>query len=246
MDEDIQTQFFEALYASNNAKIRLLLKTKKIDVNKIVPKGNSTPLIFAVLHRDHELALLLLENGANRDKCDKFGMSPLYCALLAKDEQLLVMLLQHGANPNVATAFIPLIKAIEIYSATCVKHLLRAGANIEIRLSGISFHTPLQHAIAGTARSRIIAVLLSHGANMYANYYWRKEDIFSHVMTKCQKSVKRVFCHNAVIDLVLAFFTLCLPPYVLIWMLDFIEGMQNYPEKCKIALIQRLQQRVKV
>ena len=62
--------------------------------------GDMTPLHFAVLNDDAQIAKLLIDNGANLDATDFEGNTPLHYAQ-GENSDLFKILKESGANPNI-------------------------------------------------------------------------------------------------------------------------------------------------
>lgn len=89
-----------------------------------------TPLIQAVLKKNTQLILLLIERGADVNKqCEPFLEFPLLAA--SHDEKLISLLLTHGANINAKSlnGFTTLhIACVE--NANTISHIIQRGAQI--------------------------------------------------------------------------------------------------------------------
>ena len=72
---------------------------KTVNLSK---KCGKTPLIIASKHGHCEIMSLLLEGGADLDKCDNNGRTPLIEACRHNQHQAVSMLLNAGADPNMA------------------------------------------------------------------------------------------------------------------------------------------------
>lgn len=78
--------------------VRLLLATN-VDIHQ-KSTGGYTPLHYAMVWQDEELAKNLLAKGALPNTFDTMGMSPLMLAAVANNSNLISLLIQHGGNPD--------------------------------------------------------------------------------------------------------------------------------------------------
>jgi ankyrin repeat protein len=86
-----------AVAAGDLRQVRKLLAKSKDGLNE-PSLGGLTPLTWALLHRDGEMAALLLANGADAAKRDSRGLSPFWLALSADRMDLVALLLARGAS----------------------------------------------------------------------------------------------------------------------------------------------------
>jgi ankyrin repeat protein len=100
------TALFFAVRQNDQASTRLLL-TAGADVNDTKAPGGATALLTAINNGYDDLAVLLLENGANPRVANSAGFSPLHTAIRKRGGSertsavVLKALLAHGADPNV-------------------------------------------------------------------------------------------------------------------------------------------------
>ena len=100
------------------------------ELNYTVPRGGSTPLLFAARSGDAESARLLLAAGADVNDALPNGASALVEAAHSGHEGVGLALLDKGADPNAAGAGYTALHAAVLRSgATLVRALLARGAN---------------------------------------------------------------------------------------------------------------------
>jgi uncharacterized protein len=122
---------FIALREPSPKVAQLLINTPKIDLNPITEDGE-TPLMMAVFKGQTELAIKMIEKGAD---VNKTGWTPLHYAATAGNVQLINILLENHAyidaeSPNKTT---PLMMAAHYGTAGAVKLLLEEGADVSLK-----------------------------------------------------------------------------------------------------------------
>lgn len=132
-----------------------------------------TPLHWAVMGNQTNLAEFLLTHGAAVDARDRDSMTPLHKAAAFNGRDMAELLLKHGADLNVfATKYgviqvAPLHLAAEAGFDEVIKVLLAHGADINKRSLGQNSVTPL-HLAAAKGRSATVKMLLQAGAEVNA------------------------------------------------------------------------------
>jgi uncharacterized protein len=124
---------FLALRAPSPKVAKILINTSKIDLNSMSPDGE-TPLMMAVFKGLNELAIEMIEKGAD---VNQTGWTPLHYAATAGNVQLIKVLLEKHAyidaeSPNKTT---PLMMAAQYGTAGAVKLLLEEGADASLKNS---------------------------------------------------------------------------------------------------------------
>lgn len=109
----------QAVADGNVARLRDLLSTAS---DKHEPNmfdwGGKTPLHWAALNAEAEMAELLLTHGATSDTKDRLGRTPLHCAALCGAVDVARTLLEHGADAS-ASSFV----------GWCAMHFAAEGGN---------------------------------------------------------------------------------------------------------------------
>ncbi len=145
--EDCDQELHDAIYASDEAAVRLLLD-QNADVN-VQDKYGFTPLFRAIV-RDHEtIVRLLLDKGANvngQNCCD--GRTELSTAALRGKEAIVRLLLDKGTNVNGQDrdGQIPLHWAALRGKEIIVRLLLNKGADVNAQSKW--GYTPFDSAVA--------------------------------------------------------------------------------------------------
>jgi len=99
-------------------------------LNYTVPRGGSTPLLFAARVGDVESARILLDAGADVNDALPNGATALVEAAHSGHDALGVLLLEKGADPNAAAVgYTALHAAVLLHGLTLVQALLAHGAN---------------------------------------------------------------------------------------------------------------------
>lgn len=132
---------------------------------------NASPLHFAVHHGTETSVKLLLQNGSDCHKKDKYQRTPLSWAVERSVVPTTLALLDAGANVNHVDMFggTPLSYAAVMGSPEIVKLLLQRGAKVDRKCH--AGETPFDRACArGKSKSRdaIIGIFLAHDAALVA------------------------------------------------------------------------------
>ncbi len=122
---------FLALREPSPKVARILIRAPKIDLNPITDDGE-TPLMMAVFKGQTDLAIAMIEKGAD---INKPGWTPLHYAATAGDVTLIKILLENYAyidaeSPNKTT---PLMMAAQYGTTGAVKLLLEEGADVSLK-----------------------------------------------------------------------------------------------------------------
>jgi ankyrin repeat protein len=131
--------------ADVNARSRTYMQTVTSEVtqrrgreelNYTVPRGGSTPLLFAARSGDVDSARVLLDAHANVNDALPSGMTALVEAAHSGSEDVGILLLEKGADPNAAdVGYTALHAAVLRSGARLVNALLTHGANPNLRLT---------------------------------------------------------------------------------------------------------------
>jgi ankyrin repeat protein len=106
------------------------------ELNYAVPRGGSTPLLFAARSGDADSVRVLLDAGANVNDALPNGMTALVEAAHSGNEDVGILLLDKGADPNAADVGYTALHAAVLRSGTrLVNALLTHGANPNVRMT---------------------------------------------------------------------------------------------------------------
>ncbi|KAL6906336.1 hypothetical protein ACP4OV_003937 [Aristida adscensionis] len=132
------------------------------DLMKADAKGR-TVLHHAVCAGSCKVTEFLLSKGIPVDIDCGFG-TPLYQAAINEQDKTLKILLDHHANPNIVFSSIgtPLQGALIYRSLKCMKHLIKAGADVNGKGSVVS---PLVFATGQGGYTDFVRLLLKAGAD---------------------------------------------------------------------------------
>lgn len=137
-----------------------------------------TPLMWALYYGHDEVAIALLDAGANPNHRGWYGETPLHAALLSwnhrsstpiSDHEVATMvrlLIAHGADPSLALGIgsTPLHSAANQGRAEVVRALLEGGAPVNAMSEHVS--TPLREAIwSQNPNAEVVRLLLEYGAD---------------------------------------------------------------------------------
>jgi ankyrin repeat protein len=143
--------------------IKRLIGTSPEDVN--ARGGTHVTPLHAALARGHpEVALFLLDHGADSNVWDNGGETPLHRASRSRYARVIGALLDHGADPNVVTKRkeTSLLIASEDGSLVAARLLLEHGADLNLRDE--DHWSPLEKA-SNCGNRDIAQLLIDHGAN---------------------------------------------------------------------------------
>lgn len=151
----------QAVRDDNNVLVAGLLG-RGADVNAQEPDG-STPLAWAAIRANAEVAGLLLGAGADPNLTNAYGIGPLALAIESAAEGIVRQLLDNGADPNVPreNGETPLMTATRMNQVDVMKLLLSHGADPNAREVRFG-QTALMWAAGNPAAVRL---LLEHGAD---------------------------------------------------------------------------------
>jgi ankyrin repeat protein len=131
--------------ADVNARSRTYMQTVTSEVtqrrgreelNYTVPRGGSTPLLFAARSGDVDSARVLLEAHASVNDALPTGMTALVEAAHSGNEDVGILLLENGADPNAGdVGYTALHAAVLRGGARLVNALLSHGANPNLRMT---------------------------------------------------------------------------------------------------------------
>lgn len=159
-------KLFKAVEDGRTNRVEKLLKNGE-DLNAYAENG-LFPLWRAAANNDYEVAVLLLENGANANQATK--VPPLNSTSIAVPLQegylkMVKLLVEHGADVNLQgfRNFTPIRIAAQNGHLEIVKYLAEQGADIDFK--AMDGATPLEHA-ASKGHLDVVAYLVESGANV--------------------------------------------------------------------------------
>ncbi len=153
---------FDAVRGDDRLAVEQLLR-QKANPNEPDSDG-STPLAWAALRANADIANLLLQAGADPNRANELGIGPLSLALTNGATPLVTQLLANGANPNLAreNGETPLMTAARLGRPDLMKLLLVKGANVNARDKKYG-QTALMWAAGNPAA---VSLLLEYGADI--------------------------------------------------------------------------------
>jgi len=135
------------------------------DVN-VRDEDGATPLAWAALRCNREIADLLLKAGANPNLTNEQGIGPLYLAITNGASEIVKLLLENRADPDVArpNGETPLMAAARLGQVDVMKMLLDRKANLQARENRFG-QTALMWA---TGHPDAVRLLVERGADVHA------------------------------------------------------------------------------
>ena len=154
----------DAVRADDRPAVEQLLR-QKANPNETDPDG-ATPLAWAALRANPEIAALLLQAKADPNRANELGIGPLSLAISNCSTPLVTQLLAHGANPNLPreNGETPLMTAARLGRPDMMKLLLLKGAKVNASDKKYG-QTALMWAAGNPAA---VSLLLEYGADIHA------------------------------------------------------------------------------
>jgi type 1 glutamine amidotransferase len=154
----------EAIAKGDLNDVRLHLAVNPPSLNKGARDNSRPPLEQAVLRNKTDIAILLLESGADPNSVDPSQRTPLHLAVERNNPVVAAALLKAGAKPNQRdkNGWTPLHHAAAKNQLDTAKAILAGGAN-PMTLSELG-GTPL-HEAAASGGAEIVRLLLDHKVN---------------------------------------------------------------------------------
>jgi ankyrin repeat protein len=156
-----------AIEVGNLAALEKCLRVRSLDLNRTDREGH-TPLTRASRNRCAEAVRLLLNAGADPNRCDdRTRLTPLRHAVSlygAQSAELVALLIEHGADANAADerGVTPVMPAAWSGSGDVTRLLIGAGANVNARPN--DGFTAL-HRAATADSAEVVTLLLAAGAD---------------------------------------------------------------------------------
>ena len=95
-----ETQLWIASKKGDAAKVKRIISTRMLDINKKSLSSGWSPLYAAAVFGHKEVVQLLLESGAEVNVTSRSGWTPLHCAAGKGYRDCVKILLEKGAMPN--------------------------------------------------------------------------------------------------------------------------------------------------
>jgi ankyrin repeat protein len=129
-------------------------------------EDGATPLVWAAMRGNVDMAALLLRSGADPNLTNELGVSPLAIAITNGSGEMAALLLKHRADPNVSreNGETPLMIAARLGRVDIMKGLLASGANVNAREKKFG-QTALMWAAGNT---EALQMLVNGGADIRA------------------------------------------------------------------------------
>lgn len=161
-----------AAITEDTAKINFIARNKKELLKETDVSGN-TPLVFAILNWNYEIAGEIIDNMENVDTVNKFGNTPLIIAAEKGNTRVVRKLISKGAKVNTVNKVseTALIYACAKGHADIVTELIHAGANTSIRNK---YEDCAMIFAALSGNPLIIRKLASVGADVNVQGFWGK------------------------------------------------------------------------
>ncbi len=165
--------FTHAVQNGSLDRVRRALDRNPALVTRRSPDHGLTPLHWAAMAGQAEMAALLLDRGAAVDAPDETGMTPLHKAAAFGRLAAARVLVARGASLDARAVkyggvhLTPLHLAAEAGQAEMAASLIEAGADVNVRSTGANRVTPL-HMAAARGHVAAVRVLLKAGAEVNA------------------------------------------------------------------------------
>ncbi|KAG9484483.1 hypothetical protein GDO78_010061 [Eleutherodactylus coqui] len=167
LTNDVTTPMFLAIESGNEGVVKLLLKYKA-NINGPHSCSGWNPLHQASFMECTDLLQLLLENGADKECKDDFGITPLFIAAQYGKYESLRLLSSRGADVNCQAKdkATPLFIAAQEGHKKCAELLLSTGADPNLYCNDDGWQLPI-HAAAQMGRSKILEMLMTVTSSVY-------------------------------------------------------------------------------
>lgn len=158
--------FFQQVRDGQTGTVKLFLAAHmSADVQEL----GYTPLLEAARRGHSEIALELIESGADINTKDPYGVTALMFGLITGSTDVALKLIEKGAEVNSRdvdgrTALVESLTSENEIPPEIVESLVRGGADVNIRQAGGL--TPLMIAVSGDPR--VVRLLVEAGADINA------------------------------------------------------------------------------
>ncbi len=161
----LRAHLFDAVDRGQIDEVRRLIELGAPVTGRVA--GGQTLLHRALYQEREDLALAIIDAGADVDAVDNQGVAPMHHAASIGALAVVERLLERGADPDVRSPRYgaPLHHAARHGHAAVVHRLIEAGAAVDA--ADARELTPLHHVIL-TGDRQLTALLLAHGANTEA------------------------------------------------------------------------------
>ncbi len=252
---------YEAVRLQDLQEVKRLLN--RGDDPNVANATDWTPLLLCAYNGYSRIADELLMGGARIDICfPNSGWSPLYLAAQNNHVDILHTLCLHGANVNKRcnAGFSPLHAASRSNGCAAIESLFAFGADLDM-LSNIQ-STPIMAAVyleqtdavrtflrlgADTGKQSIHYYRVDQTQNVAIQQLLKKHKIDEKEIASTRASIKRkVFSqvfrryHVEILDICIALAESNLPPYVLLWIVDWLPNYKFVSHHKKIHLIESI------
>lgn len=99
-EKELNKTLFDVAYDGNEELAKILIK-EGVNINTIINSLFETPLFIAVKRNKKNIVKLLLENGADVNSENIYGLTPLYYAISDNNVEIVELLVKSGANINI-------------------------------------------------------------------------------------------------------------------------------------------------
>lgn len=154
----------EAVQNDDRSAVEALLNAR-VDLNAPEEDG-ATPLAWAAVRCNVEIAALLLNAGADPNITNEQGIGPVYIAIVNGSPEMVKLLLDKGADANIAreSGETPLMAAARLGQIDVMKAVIDHHADVNAREKRFG-QTALMWAAGHPAAVRL---LVEHGADVHA------------------------------------------------------------------------------
>ena len=202
------SDLYNAVIDNDIKRVREIIKKTNIDLDRVYI-DRYTALITASYHGQDEIVKMLLEYGADVDKCvGKDRNNALGYAILEQHLSTIKLLVEAGANLEIhigSGSITPLMYAVRKESVELVKYLLEKGANPNAQTK--EGYTPLMFAIWAypqkKGNAQIISLLLdrsdiNHKAKTISKQGVLQTPLLDAIaMNRSQEFIDNLFAHGA-------------------------------------------------